>query len=182
MAMMPKAPGLFSITNGCPRIGRICSPTMRMTMSVALPGPNGTMTLTGLPGYLSCASASIPGVASSSAEATVKPKRIIAILPRGFAVCVTLPGSGAPRKRKAASGLRKKQPPGVTGRLSAADPQRGSVHLDLHLAGDLLPLVDLASEPRLRLGRRGARRRLDQLLLEGLLDGLALQRLADRLV
>ncbi len=28
---------------------------MRMTMSVALPGPNGTTTLTGFDGYLSCA-------------------------------------------------------------------------------------------------------------------------------
>ena len=54
-AMMPKAPGLFSITTGWPRIGRIWSPTMRMTMSVALPGPNGTTTLIGFVGNLSCA-------------------------------------------------------------------------------------------------------------------------------
>src|SRR4029077_10002543 len=57
MARMPKAPGLCSTSAGWPRIGRICSPTMRMTMSVALPGPNGTMTLTGFDGYLSCAGA-----------------------------------------------------------------------------------------------------------------------------
>ena len=57
MAMMPNAPGLFSMTTGWPRIGRICSPTMRMTMSVALPGPNGTTTRTGLLGYFSCAPA-----------------------------------------------------------------------------------------------------------------------------
>jgi len=30
---------------------------MRMTMSVALPGPNGTTTLIGFAGYLSCAGA-----------------------------------------------------------------------------------------------------------------------------
>src|SRR5262245_48499695 len=72
MARMPKAPGLFSITTGWPRIGRMCSPTMRMTMSVALPGPNGTTTLTGLLGYLSCAASSIPPTARNNNERIAK--------------------------------------------------------------------------------------------------------------
>ena len=38
---MPKAPGLFSTTKGWPRLWRICSPTMRVTMSVAPPGAIG---------------------------------------------------------------------------------------------------------------------------------------------
>src|SRR5262245_23180429 len=72
MARMPKAPGLFSITTGWPRIGRMCSPTMRMTMSVALPGPNGTTTLTGLFGYLSCAASSMPPTARNNNERIAK--------------------------------------------------------------------------------------------------------------
>src|SRR5262249_40349881 len=67
MAMMPNAPGLFSISTGWPRIGRMCSPTMRMTMSVALPGPNGTTTLIGFDGYLSCAGAWATPNASTTA-------------------------------------------------------------------------------------------------------------------
>src|SRR5258708_4359056 len=68
MAMMPKAPGLFSISTGWPRIGRMCSPTMRITMSVALPGPNGTTTLIGFEGYLSCACACTPPMAKTKAD------------------------------------------------------------------------------------------------------------------
>jgi hypothetical protein len=47
-------------------MGRICSPTIRMTMSVALPGPNGTTTLIGFEGYLSCAEAVVPPTAKTS--------------------------------------------------------------------------------------------------------------------
>src|SRR6266700_3436289 len=72
---MPKAPGLFSITTGWPRIGRICSPTMRMTISVALRGPNGTTTLIGFEGYLSCAATSTPLTAKTSRNR--RPKRFI---------------------------------------------------------------------------------------------------------
>src|SRR5262245_45936371 len=79
MARMPKAPGLFSITTGWPRIGRMCSPTMRMTMSVALPGPNGTTTLTGLFGYLSWACACTPAKARHSAIKTHE-RRIFILL------------------------------------------------------------------------------------------------------
>src|SRR5262249_46994877 len=76
MAMMPKAPGLFSISTGWPRIGRMCSPTMRITMSVALPGPNGTTTLTGFDGYLSCASAAaLP--TTTHAPSNKKPRRLM---------------------------------------------------------------------------------------------------------
>src|SRR5262245_66426601 len=48
------------------------------------------------------------------------------------------------------------------------------VHLDLHLAGDLPPGVDLALEPGRRLLRRRIRRCLDELLLERILHGARL--------
>src|SRR5258708_1129845 len=76
MARMPKAPGLFSISAGWPRIGRMCSPTMRITMSVALPGPNGTTILIGFEGYLSCACAWAPK-ARRTAVAIKTPKRFM---------------------------------------------------------------------------------------------------------
>jgi len=65
---MPNAPGLFSTTTGWPRTGRICSPTIRMTISVALPGPNGTTTLIGFDGYLSCAAAPLAAMAARTAD------------------------------------------------------------------------------------------------------------------
>src|SRR5262245_45023293 len=74
MAMMPKAPGLFSITTAWPRIVRSCSPTMRITMSVALPGPNGTITFTGLDGYFSCACAA---PRTHKTASTIKPRRFM---------------------------------------------------------------------------------------------------------
>src|ERR1700755_3395560 len=49
--MMPPAPGLFSTMKVCP-IDRVNeSATRRATMSVAEPGVNATMILTGLVGY-----------------------------------------------------------------------------------------------------------------------------------
>src|SRR5215831_18574213 len=83
IARMPKAPGLFSITIGWPRIGRICSPTMRMTISVALPGPNGTTTLMGFEGYLSCAEAGMP-YAKTSNNRTIR--RFMSVDTRGAEV------------------------------------------------------------------------------------------------
>src|SRR5712691_13509109 len=75
--MMPKAPGLFSITNGWPRIGRTCSPTIRITMSVALPGPKGTTTLIGFTGYLSWAAAAMLPSARQDAESKIRPRRFM---------------------------------------------------------------------------------------------------------
>ena len=54
----------------------MCSPTMRMTMSVALPGPNGTTTLTGFDGYLSCAVAA-PTMARQQAANARMPNRFM---------------------------------------------------------------------------------------------------------
>src|SRR5688572_11664412 len=65
MATMPKAPGLFSVTNGCPSMLRSCSPSTRETMSVAPPGAYGTMIRTGLLGYLSWA---LAGPAASARQ------------------------------------------------------------------------------------------------------------------
>src|SRR4051812_34344179 len=79
MAMMPKAPGLFSITIGWPRIGRMCSPTMRMTTSVALPGPNGTMTLIGLLGNFSCAVTALAAIAVAATARQVAASRMKAV-------------------------------------------------------------------------------------------------------
>src|SRR5262245_29031937 len=76
MAMMPKAPGLFSTRTFWPRICRICSPTMRMTMSVALPGPNGTTILIGLLGNLSCAAAG-PAAARHRTAKRARPVRFM---------------------------------------------------------------------------------------------------------
>src|SRR5262245_50807117 len=54
---MPNTPGLFSTRKPWPVCCRICSPMMRMVMSVALPAANGTITRTGRDGYLSWAAA-----------------------------------------------------------------------------------------------------------------------------
>src|SRR5262249_26469256 len=53
----------------------MCSPTIRITMSVALPGPYGTTTLTGFEGYLSCAGAWAAPMATMSANAEAIIKR-----------------------------------------------------------------------------------------------------------
>src|SRR3981081_2182064 len=52
---------------------------MRMTMSVALPGPNGTTTLTGLLGYLSWACA--PNAVTTRQSTSTDPNRRMDILP-----------------------------------------------------------------------------------------------------
>src|ERR1700704_3070236 len=52
---------------------------MRMTMSVALPGPNGTTTLTGLLGYLSWACA--PNAVTTRQSTSTDPNRRKEILP-----------------------------------------------------------------------------------------------------
>src|SRR5262249_2162700 len=64
-------------STGWPRIGRMCSPTIRITMSVALPGPNGTTTLMGFEGYLSCAGAGAAPNARKTTPAARSPKRLI---------------------------------------------------------------------------------------------------------
>src|SRR5262245_44039940 len=64
---MPNTPGLFSTRKPWPVWCRICSPMMRMVMSVALPAPNGTITRTGRDGYLSCAAAP-PAAVNTSAD------------------------------------------------------------------------------------------------------------------
>src|SRR4051812_12570515 len=51
----------------------MCSPTMRITMSVALPGPNGTTTLTGLLGNLSWACA--PNAVTARQSTRTDPNR-----------------------------------------------------------------------------------------------------------
>src|SRR6478672_1211885 len=80
MARMPKAPGLFSITNCWPSSWRNWSPTMRITISVALPAPNGTSTLTGLEGYLSCACAGVQTMAATANKARLKRFMIASVL------------------------------------------------------------------------------------------------------
>ena len=47
---MPPAPGLVSITIGWPRICETWSSTTRLTVSDALPGGNGLITLIGRDG------------------------------------------------------------------------------------------------------------------------------------
>src|SRR5262249_28348548 len=130
IARMPKAPGLFSITTGCPRIGRICSPTMRMTISVALPGPNGTTTLTGFEGYLSCAATSTPPRAKRNTNRMLK--RFMTF----FA------SDGAPRD------IRK-----LCKQFALTPTSRPTLvrQFDLDLGDGLSPCGKLAVEPRLRL-------------------------------
>src|SRR6266850_2413163 len=50
--MVVPAPGLLSITTGCPSRGESFSPTARATMSTPPPGGNGTMKRTGRAGYV----------------------------------------------------------------------------------------------------------------------------------
>ena len=46
--MLPPAPPLFSMTNGCPSLVRIFSVTIRVTVSTPPPAGTVTTTLTGL--------------------------------------------------------------------------------------------------------------------------------------
>ena len=64
--MLPLAPGLFSMTNGCPNAAASFSPSARAARSVEPPGGNATTMRTGLLGY--CAPASAEAPASSSAN------------------------------------------------------------------------------------------------------------------
>src|SRR3954468_13132881 len=66
--MMPPAPGFFSTRNVWPMDFVNESATRRATMSVAEPGVNATMILTGLVGY-DCADAT-PATASANARET----------------------------------------------------------------------------------------------------------------
>src|SRR5262249_33047274 len=83
-------------------MGRMASPTIRMTMSVALPGPNGTITLIGLLGYLSSPCAGLPVVKATSVSSSslnramaFLPLRSSAPLPaRGDSVSGKCPGRG----------------------------------------------------------------------------------------
>ena len=50
---------------------------MRITISVALPGPKGTRTLMGFDGYRSCAASSMTLPASSIADTTSIPSRLM---------------------------------------------------------------------------------------------------------
>src|SRR2546425_3948586 len=51
MPMLPPAPGLFSMTKGCPSDWLTLSPMMRASASAGPPGGNGTRILTALLGY-----------------------------------------------------------------------------------------------------------------------------------
>jgi hypothetical protein len=55
--VVPPAPEKFSMTNRCPIVRDMCSPTMRAAKSVPPPGGNGTIIETGRVGY-DCAQAS----------------------------------------------------------------------------------------------------------------------------
>src|SRR6266550_2428470 len=57
MPMLPPAPGLFSMTNGCPSDWLRRSPTIRASASAGPPGGNGTRIRTALLGYGDCAAA-----------------------------------------------------------------------------------------------------------------------------
>jgi hypothetical protein len=46
-AVVPPAPGKFSMMNCCPSVRDMCSPTMRPVTSAPPPGANGTMIVTG---------------------------------------------------------------------------------------------------------------------------------------
>src|SRR5262245_40211959 len=154
MARMPNAPGLFSITNCWPMMARSCSPTMRMTMSVALPAPNGTITLTGFDGYLSCARASAASPARPMTASSTMTRRFIrsSLKSRPLDAALVRRSETQPPRRW----LRR-------GRLLKPLSVR---QLDLHLAGDLFPALELAVEPGLRLLGRRVRRDADQLFLE----------------
>src|SRR5215831_12557855 len=156
IARMPKAPGLFSITTGWPRIGRMCSPTMRMTISVALPGPNGTTTLIGFEGYLSCAATSTPLTAKTSRNS--RPKRFIA-----YSVSAVL----HPIRRRTQS--------------APASCHTLVGQFDLDLGDGLSPRGKFAVEPRLRLLQRRVRLDADELLLEGFLQLRGIRGLDDGL-
>src|SRR5512132_2614227 len=65
MAILPAAPGLFSTYTCCPRIFDISAATERPTISELPPGANGTISRTGLTGYV-CACA-----ANATASATM---------------------------------------------------------------------------------------------------------------
>src|SRR5215831_7639602 len=176
IARIPKAPGLFSITTGWPRIGRICSPTMRMTISVALPGPNGTTTLTGFEGYLSCAATSTPARAKTSTNRMHD--RFMSLSASGDAPTASdRPLQDRCRDGPPSSALR----PSRAVRRSAVIRRTLVGQFDLDLGDGLSPRGKFAVEPRLRLLQRRVRLDADELLLEGFLQLRGIRGLDDRL-
>src|SRR5215472_2070765 len=176
IARMPKAPGLFSITTGWPRIGRICSPTMRMTISVALPGPNGTTTLTGFEGYLSCAATWTPPRAKTSTNKM--PNRFMSLSASGDASTA----SDRPLQRSLPRWPRVIRASAFTSSSPQRRHRRTLVgQFDLDLGDGLSPRRKFAVEPRLRLLQRRVRLDADELLLEGFLQLRGIRGLDDRL-
>ena len=64
-AAMPPAPGLFSMTTGCPNISAIFAPTVRAVRSAMPPAPKGTMIFRGLVGKLAAVWATANGAMAS---------------------------------------------------------------------------------------------------------------------
>src|SRR5215213_7893740 len=152
--MMPKAPGLFSTTQGWPSAWRSWSHMIRVMMSVALPAPYGRMTLIGFEGYLSCAKAGHAANPKAAKASSIKCRRFMA-----------MPSVVKPRGPAA----------------NRASPQRGLLgEIDLHLGRDLPPRVELALEPGLGFFRRLADLDADKLLVEGFLQRRLLRGLDDR--
>src|SRR5215212_10275047 len=96
-AMLPPAPGLFSITTDWPQTSCRRLPTRRAVVSVEPPGVNGTTTRTGLAGHSAAAAcdARMEGSAIAAAARPTKRRRLsigallregMARLPRGLAV------------------------------------------------------------------------------------------------
>src|SRR4051812_10710015 len=81
--MEPPAPGLFSITTGCPHAAVRRSPNVRARMSVALPAVNGTMMWMGLFGYEAASLCANAGAAASAAAAAKVLSSILLAFLRG---------------------------------------------------------------------------------------------------
>src|ERR1700682_205465 len=78
--MLPPAPGLFSITTGCPRRSPSLPATARAEMSVDPAGGNGTTILMGLVGY-DCADTRVDAASAAKPPAArVKMRGIVALL------------------------------------------------------------------------------------------------------
>src|SRR4051812_37317869 len=116
----------------------MCSPTMRITMSVALPGPNGTTTLTGLLGNLSWACA--PNAVTARQSTRTDPNR-------RMGMSFLFLGGVRPRHRRTCDAdVNVRVPDFAMLQALSRDRTSGRGELfrgfDLHLRGDVLPGLD----------------------------------------
>jgi hypothetical protein len=76
-ALMPPAPGMFSITKRWPSLSPSFSATRRAVTSATPPGPNGRTILTGRSGYFCAAAGNVNEIESATAVAATAKANVL---------------------------------------------------------------------------------------------------------